>query len=207
MNSSKFIRDRVSMVKKLRSESKRKATVKLSETPYLFQEIREQSGDYLAIPIVSSHSREYVQMKVFGKDVVPTNALLTVPSVDLSTFAFLQSKPFSLWLAAVGGRLKSDYRISAEIVYNNFPFPDLNDEDVSKLTESANLIIAARASHPESSLAELYVPSLMPKDLRAAHQRNDSTVIGIFGLKGSSKEEAILSMLFNLYSERTKDRL
>jgi type I restriction-modification system DNA methylase subunit len=205
MNSSKFIRDRVAMVKKLRSESKRKATVKLSETPYLFQEIREQSGDYLAIPIVSSQSREYVPMKVFGKDVVPTNALLTVPSVDLSTFAFLQSKPFSLWLAAVGGRLKSDYRISAEIVYNNFPFPDLNNEDVSKLTQSANLIIEARANHPESSLSELYVPSLMPKDLRTAHQRNDSTVMGVFGLKGSSKDEAVLSMLFNLYSERAKD--
>jgi type I restriction-modification system DNA methylase subunit len=203
MNSSKFIRDRVAMVKKLRSESKRKATVKLSETPYLFQEIREQSGDYLAIPIVSSQSREYVPMKVFSKDVVPTNALLTVPSVDLSTFAILQSKPFSLWLAAVGGRLKSDYRISAEIVYNNFPFPDLKNEDVSKLTESANSIIEARENHPESSLAQLYVPNLMPKDLRIAHQKNDTVVMGIFGLKSSSKDENVLSALFNLYSERS----
>jgi type I restriction-modification system DNA methylase subunit len=202
MNSSKFIRERVAMVRKLRSESKRKATVKLSETPYLFQEIREQSGDYLAVPIVSSQSREYVPMKVFNKDVVPTNALLTVPSVDLSTFAFLQSKPFSLWLAAVGGRLKSDYRMSAEIVYNNFPFPDLSAEDTGKLAESARVIIESRESHPESSLAELYVPNFMPKDLRAAHQKNDLTVMNVFGLKSFSKDEDVLSTLFNLYSEK-----
>ena len=205
MNSSKFIKDRVEMVRKLRSESKRKATVKLAATPYLFQEIREQEGDYLAVPIVSSETREYVPMKIFSKEVVPTNALLTVPSVDMSTFAILQSRMFSVWLSAIGGRLESRFRISAEIVYNNFPFPVLSNEDISKLTESANLILEARANHPESSLAELYIPSLMPKDLRAAHQKNDATVMGIFGLKGSSKEEAILSMLFNLYSESAKD--
>ena len=207
MSSSKFIRERVEMVKKLRSESKRKATVKLSETPYLFQEIREQEGDYLAVPIVSSETREYVPMKIFSKEVVPTNALLTVPSVDLSTFAILQSRMFSVWLSAIGGRLESRFRISAEIVYNNFPFPDLSAEDATKLTESANLIIEARDSHPESSLAELYVPSLMPKDLRTAHQKNDSTVMSIFGLKSSSKDEAVLSTLFNLYSERARNSL
>jgi type I restriction-modification system DNA methylase subunit len=201
MNSSKFIRERVEMVRKLRLESKRKATVRLAETPYLFQEIREQEGQYLAVPIVSSESREYVPMKIFDKEVVPTNALLTVPSVDLSTFAILQSRVFSSWLSAIGGRLESRFRISAEIVYNNFPFPDLSKGEIDKLTESANLLIKIRNEHVDSSLADLYVPALMPKDLRIAHQKNDAIVMSIFGLKSSVSDEVLLSRLFNLYSE------
>jgi len=199
MNDSKFIKDRVSMVKKLRSESKRKATVKLADTPYLFQEIREQESDYLAVPIVSSQSREYVPMKIFSKEVIPTNALLTVPSVHWETFAILQSKVFSTWLATVGGRLKSDFRISAEVVYNNFPFPDLSPAQVESLVDSAHSIINARNIHSDSTLADLYSPNLMPKELKQVHQENDKLVLQIFGLKGSAGNDLILSTLFDLH--------
>lgn len=200
MNSSKFISERVEMVRKLRSESKRKATVALAKTPYLFQEVREQLGDYLAVPIISSETREYIPMKIFKKDVVPTNALLTIPSVEIHLFAVLQSKLFSLWLRTVGGKLESRLRISAEIVYNNFPFPDFSNEAKDLLTESGLSIINTREIHIGSSLADMYVPSTMPKNLRSAHNTNDALVLSLFDLKKDASDEIILEKLFKMYS-------
>jgi hypothetical protein len=201
MKSSLFICERTDMVRKLRSESKRKATVTLAGTPYLFQEVREQTGDYLAVPIVSSASREYVPMKVFSKEVIPTNALLTIPKVELDTFAILQSKIFSLWLRTVGGKLKSDFRISAEIVYNNFPFPDLEKSDKNLLEKSGAELTKIRENFTDLSLADMYVPSLMPKELRDFHNRNDKLVLKVFGLDKEASDQEILSKLFERYLE------
>jgi hypothetical protein len=201
MNSSRFIRERIEMVRKLRSESKRAATVKLAATPYLFQEVREQQGDYLAVPIVSSENREYIPMKIYSKDVVPTNALLTIPGASLQTFAILQSKVFSIWLKTVAGRLESRFRISAEIVYNNFPFPDLDDASKEMLAKTAQAVVSARADFPDASLAELYNPPTMPQKLVLAHKANDNSVLSAFGLKPSSSDGEILTLLFSLYAE------
>jgi hypothetical protein len=205
MNSSPFIRERVAMVRKLRSESKRAATVKLAATPYLFQEVREQDGDYLAVPIVSSENREYVPMKIYPKEVVPTNALLTIPGASMQTFAILQSKVFAVWLETVGGRLKNDYRISAEIVYNNFPFPKLDTSQVEALEVSAEGIIKARDEFPNSSLADLYKVSTMPKALVLAHRNNDKAVLAAYGLKVSSNTSEVLSELFSRYEDLTSE--
>lgn len=201
MNSSRFIRERIEMVRKLRSESKRAATVKLAATPYLFQEVREQQGDYLAVPIVSSENREYVPMKIYSRDVVPTNALLTIPGASLQTFALLQSKVFSIWFKTVAGRLESRFRLSAEIVYNNFPFPDLDDAGKEKLAKTAQAIVSARADFPEASLAELYNPPTMPQKLVLAHKANDNAVLSAYELKTSSGDEEILTELFSLYAD------
>jgi hypothetical protein len=205
MNSSPFIRERVEMVRKLRSESKRPATVKLAATPYLFQEVREQDGDYLAVPIVSSENREYVPMRIYPREVVPTNALLTIPGASLQTFAVLQSKLFSVWLETVGGRLKNDYRISAEIVYNNFPFPSLDNSQKDILNDSAQGIVNARSKFPDSSLADLYKISSMPKQLVQAHKNNDKAVLSVYGLKTSSTNSDILTVLFSRYQELAKE--
>jgi hypothetical protein len=202
MNSSRFIRERIEMVRKLRSESKRAATVKLAATPYLFQEVREQEGDYLAVPIVSSENREYVPMKIYSRDVVPTNALLTIPGASLQTFAILQSKVFSIWLKTVAGRLESRFRLSAEIVYNNFPFPDLDDAGKEMLAKTAQAVVSGRADFPDASLAELYNPPTMPQKLVLAHQANDNAVLSAYALKRSSGDEEILAELFSLYAEQ-----
>ena len=204
MNSSPFILDRIEMVRKLRSESKRKATVDLASTPYLFQEVREQEGEYLAVPIVSSENRQYVPMKIFPKDVIPTNALLTIPNATLETFALLQSRAFSIWLKTVGGRLKNDYRISAEIVYNNFPFPELSVELQQLLRQTASGIVDARDSYPESSLAELYKISTMPLNLTIAHKANEKAVFGAFGLKSDAREDDLLRTIFSRYAKALK---
>jgi len=186
----------IKMVKKLRSESKRKATVSLSLTPHLFQEVREQEGDYLAVPIVSSESREYIPMKIYPKEVVPTNALLTIPFVRLEIFTILQSRVFSLWLNTVGGRLESRFRISAEIVYNNFPFPDLNEKSTLELQRAGENLIRTRDKLQEYSLAELYDPTFMPSVLREVHNENDSLVLKVFNLKNNANDAEILGQLF-----------
>lgn len=205
MDKSPFIRERIAGVKKLRSESNRKATVELAKTPYLFQEVREQTGRYLAVPIVSSGNREYIPMKMFDPEVIPTNALLTIPEINIQTFAILQSKFFSVWMRAVAGRLKNDYRISAEITYNNFPFPDLTAEQAEKLAETGQSIVDARSEFPASSLAELYKPTIMPKVLVVAHANNDKAVASIFGLKATATEADILASIFAEYARQSSE--
>lgn len=201
INASSFIHKRVEMVRKLRLESKRAATVKLAAQPYLFQEIREQKTDYLAIPIVSSENRDYVPMKIFGPEVIPTNALLTIPNVQLSTFAILESKVFSIWLRSVGGRLKNDYRISAEIVYNNFPFPELDTRTEEPLIISARQIMEARENYPKTSLADLYKRTSMPTNLVKAHVQNDVAVLAALGIQRDASDEEILAELFKKHQE------
>jgi hypothetical protein len=207
MKSSKFISERVKMVRKLRSESKRRATVLLATTPHLFQEVREQDSDYLAVPIVSSSSRDYVPMKIFSKEVIPTNALLTIPNVNLEVFTILQSRVFSLWLQTVGGRLKSDFRISAEIVYNNFPFPQFNEEERSQLQKAGEDLISVRSKFQDLSLADMYDSSFMPKELRKIHDENDSMVLKVFGIKKNAKDTEILAGLFERFEGMSSPKI
>ncbi len=207
IKSSKFISERVKMVRKLRSESKRKATISLAATPHLFQEVREQDGDYLAVPIVSSSSRDYVPMKIFSKEVIPTNALLTIPNVKLDVFTVLQSRVFSLWLQTVGGRLKSDFRISAEIVYNNFPFPQFNEEDKSRLQKAGENLMSVREKFKDQSLADLYDPNFMPSELRKIHEENDSVVLKVFGIKKGAKDTEILAGLFERFEAMSTPKI
>jgi hypothetical protein len=207
IKSSKFISERVKMVRKLRSESKRKATISLAATPHLFQEVREQDSDYLAVPIVSSSSRDYVPMKIFSKEVIPTNALLTIPNVQLEVFTVLQSRVFSLWLQTVGGRLKSDFRISAEIVYNNFPFPQFSEEEKSRLQKAGENLMSVRDKFTDQSLADMYDPNFMPSELRKIHEENDSVVLKAFGIKKGAKDTEILAGLFERFEELSTPKI
>jgi len=207
IKSSKFISERVKMVRKLRSESKRKATISLAATPHLFQEVREQDSDYLAVPIVSSSSRDYVPMKIFSREVIPTNALLTIPNVQLEVFTVLQSRVFSLWLQTVGGRLKSDFRISAEIVYNNFPFPQFNEEEKSRLQKAGENLMSVRDKFRDQSLADMYDPNFMPSELRKIHEENDSVVLKAFGIKKGAKDTEILAGLFERFEELSTPKI
>jgi len=106
------------------------------------------------------------------------------------------------WNAAVSGRLKSDYRISAEITYNNFPWPD-EPANKTQIETAAQAVIDARNNHPGSSLADLYDPLAMPRDLVDAHQKLDREVLTAYGLKVSATESEILANLFTRYSSLT----
>jgi type I restriction-modification system DNA methylase subunit len=201
MRNSPTIKQRISEVKKLRSESKRAATNRLASTPHLFGEIRQPNTQYIVIGRVSSENREYFPISIMQKDVITNDAVLLIPTDDISLFAILISNVAALWMKAISGRLKSDIRISATITYNNFPFPKLLPKDKAAIESSGKLILATRANYPELSLADLYDPLHMPKDLRDAHKNNDKLILEIFGLKDSATNAEILEKLFYLYSE------
>jgi type I restriction-modification system DNA methylase subunit len=201
IKSSVHLKNRVASVKKLRTESKRAATQRLATRPAEFGEIRQPQNRYLAVPRVSSERRKYIPMAYFGPDVITNDSLQLIEDAPLSLFAILQSHLFTAWTATVSGRLKSDFRISAEITYNNFPFPELSKSESASLQESGNSILEIRAKYPNESLADLYDQSSMPTELMKAHQANDKLVLQIFGLKPSSSNAEILKLLFDRCSE------
>lgn len=199
VKNSKVLNARVTSVKEVREASARPATQKLAMQPGLFGFISQPVSDYIALPRVSSENRNYVPIDYCSSEIVATDALLTIPNGTISIFAILMSRPFNLWNARVSGRLKSDYRISAEITYNNFPLPHLTDEDRETLTKSGNEILEARKKFASSSLADLYGAVSMPIDLVKAHQLNDKNVLKIYGLKKDSSDDDVLAHLFKLF--------
>ena len=206
IESSPFIRERVELVAQMRLASTAISTRRMATTPHLFAQLAQPKTDYIAVPSVSSERREYVPMAYFNAEVIASNALLTVPGADLATFALLMSRTFNTWIAAVSGRLKSDYRISQEITYNNFPVPKLTGDQRNKLSEMGQKILDARLLFPEKSLADLYDPDKMPQELLNAHLENDAKVLEVFDLAEDSAEDQILARLFALYQKMTEQQ-
>jgi hypothetical protein len=200
IKNSKVLSVRVNGVKNIRISSPRLSTQKLAEKPNEFGEIRQPNTTYLAVPAHSSENRDYIPMALMPETVVASNALLTISHATHATFAVLQSKVFSLWNATVSGRIKNDYRISAEITYNNFPFPELNKIQEAQLEESAKEIIASREKFKDSNLGDLYGITSMPKELRNSHKANDKAVLAVYGLKPNSTDAEVLTRLFEMYS-------
>ena len=108
------------------------------------------------------------------------------------------------WMRIVAGRLKSDYRYSANIVYNNFPWPKPTEEQMAIIEKTAQGILDARAKYPDSSLADLYDDTFMPSELRKAHEANDAAVLAAYGFDKKLSETEIVAKLFEMYVELTK---
>ena len=203
VKNSPVIRQRVESVRQMRLRSTKAMTQRDASTPSLFQEIRQPKSSYLAVPRVSSENRIYVPMSLLGQEVIANDALLTISNSDLTTFSLLQSRVFNVWNATVSGRLESRFRISAEITYNNFPFPGEVEKHRQTLESCGQEIIATRDKYPTSSLADLYDAKSMPADLLKAHQANDKAVMTAYGLKSKATDSEILNLLFSSYAELT----
>jgi hypothetical protein len=197
---------RVGEVRAMREASRDKQTQKDAATPSLFQKVRQPSATYLVVPCTSSATRKYVPMALFEPDTITNNAVLNVSNATLYTFGVLQSSVFMIWNAAVSGRLKSDYRISADITYNNFPWPE-NPKNRDAIEAAAQVVLDVREKYPTSSLADLYDPRSMPKDLVDAHLALDRLVLSSYGLKSDAAEADILVNLFERYVVLTADLL
>jgi type I restriction-modification system DNA methylase subunit len=197
--TSPVLRQRIQSVKDLRNESNRASTKKLAESPTLFGEIRQPSSQFIAVPRVSSENRAYVPMALLEPEILVNDALLTISNANLYFFGILNSEIFNLWNSSVSGRLKSDFRISAEITYNNFPFPTPSAEQRIKVEEAAKAILDVRSSYPGESLANLYDRLSMPNPLKLAHVENDKAVRQAFGMSASSSQEQVLANLFASY--------
>ena len=196
----------VQKVKEMRSASDRQATKKLADTPSLFGEIRQPETEYLIIPRHSSENRRYIPLGYESPDTICGDANMLVAHASLYSFGVLQSNVHNAWMRTVCGRIKSDYRYSASVVYNNFPWCNPTEEQKAKIEETAQAILDARAKYPDSSLADLYDETLMPPELRKAHQANDRAVMAAYGFSTKMTESECVAELFKLYEKLTKEK-
>ena len=196
------VMDRLRGVVDIRSKTKTVAVQALAETPMLFAQIRQPSSDYILVPETSSSSRRYIPMGFMDKGVIASNSTLVAENASLSIFAILTSSAHMAWMRTVCGRLKSDYRYSPS-VYNNFPWPVLNEKTQAKLEETAQGILDSREVFPNSSLADLYDEMAMPPELRKAHRANDAAVLEAYGFPKDASESEIVARLFKMYQELT----
>ena len=200
---------RIEAVKETRQASKSAGTRKLANRPTRFHVENMPSTNYIIIPSVSSEKRRYVPMGFMSPDVLSSNLVLIIPDATLYHFGILESIVHMAWMRAVCGRLKSDYRYSKDVVYNNFPWPTPTEKQKAKIEQTAQAILDARAKYPDSSLADLYDELTMPAELRKAHQQNDKAVLQAYGfdvkLLDEGNEPLIVAELFKLYQEMTKE--
>jgi hypothetical protein len=161
--------------------------------------------DFLVIPRVFSERRRYIPIGFMSSRIIASDAVQIIPNATLYELGILSSNIHMDWMRTVAGRLKSDYRYSAKIVYNNFPWPTPTEKQKYKIEKTAQAILDARTLYPDSSLADLYDPLTMPKELLKAHQDNDRAVMEAYGLpvKGTTKSDAV-AYLFKLYERLTK---
>jgi hypothetical protein len=197
------ILERVKAVKLWRQNSERKTTRESAATPTLFAEIRQPKSDYLALPTVSSERRLFLPIAYLSKDTIASNQLYVIPNASLMSFGILTSTMHNAWVRAVCGRLESRYRYSAGIVYNNFPWPALQDNNHAAIEACAQAVLDARAVHTNASLADLYDPLTMPANLLKAHQALDKAVDAAYGYKGAATDATRVAFLFELYQKIT----
>ena len=144
-------------------------------------------------------------MGLLTKDTIPTNLVLIIPDATLYHFGILESNVHMAWMRAVCGRLEMRYRYSKDVVYNNFPWPNPTDEQRTKVEQTAQAILDARALYPNSSLADLYDELTMPVELRRAHQDNDRAVMAAYGFPVKTMTESqCVAELFKLYQQLAK---
>lgn len=202
MRKMPLVMKRIEGCKQDRLNSPDKGRQQLADMPHLFREI-QNPNNYLIIPKVSSERRPYIPIGYMDKETIASDLVFIIPSASLYHFGVLTSWVHMAWMRAVCGRLKSDYRYSKDVVYNNFPWPKEDEAAVAAISETAQAILDARAAYPDSSLADLYDDTLMPPALRRAHRNNDRAVLRAYGFptNDSFTESDCVARLFQLYAD------
>lgn len=205
IKQSPEIMKRVELVKKFRLDSVAPSTQKFAATPTLFRD-RNQPETYILVPSTTSENRKYIPMGFFSKNDIANNSCHTVPNGSLYHFGVLMSAMHMTWVKHICGRLKSDYRYSKDIVYNNYPWPDNpNDKQVKAIETAAQKVLVARLQFSNSSLADLYDPLTMPPALIKAHNELDKAVDLAYRPQAFTSEANRMVFLFELYEKYTAD--
>lgn len=199
---------RVSAVREFRLNSRRSSTRKCADTPTRFGCENTPRGTYILVPKVSSERRRYVPMGFMTPDALCSDLVFIISGAGLYHFGVLTSNAHMAWMRTVCGRLKSDYRYSKDIVYNNFPWPTPTDAQKAKIEQTAQAILDARELYPDCSLADLYDEVTMPPELRKAHQQNDKAVMDAYGFVVGTPERTsesdCVAALMRRYQELTR---
>lgn len=194
------IQERLQKVKAKRLESNADRINKMAEFPSLFCQNRQPKETYLVFPRHSSENRKYIPIGFMDSNIIVGDACSIIPNTTLDVFGILTSNVHMAWMRIVCGRLKSDFRYSPS-TYNNFPFKELDEKNVSNIKRTAKLILDARSKYPNSCLADLYDPLTMPIELLKAHQANDKAVMDAYGFSQDMEDSEIVSKLFEMYQE------
>jgi len=210
---------RIEAVRQMRLASTDQNTRNWAMVPSEFQTDRQPTNDYLAVPETSSERRNYLPIAYLSADIIASNSMYTISDAGIYDFGLLCSTMHMAWLRTLCGRLKNDYRYSASLVYNNFPWPDCRsgalaakgvsdnrDEGVaptSRVQSAAQAVLDARAVHTNASLADLYDPLTMPANLLKAHQQLDKAVDAAYNYKGANTDAARVAFLFERYQAIT----
>lgn len=203
---SKFIRDRIEKNQQFRANSKRPQTKELADIPYLFGEIRQPKSSMLVLPKVSSEKRKYIPMPFIDPNTIINGSSLMISDATTYDLGILDSSVHMAWMRIVAGRLEMRYQYSKELVYSNFPWPNVDDKQKEKISQTAQAILDARANYPDASLADLYDSLAMPADLRKAHKANDKAVLQAYNLPADATESEIVAHLFKMYEKLTKTK-
>lgn len=202
IKSSPTVLDRLSKTKEFRESSETVSVNRKKDTPSLFGDIRQPPSDYLLLPRVSSERRDYMPIGYFTKDTIVADSAYAIPRATLYHFGILTSSMHMAWMRTVAGRLKSDYRYSKDIVYNNFIWPEVTEAQRAEISQLAQNVLDARAQFPDSSLADLYDPLTMPPALAKAHATLDKAVDRLYSPKPFATDTDRVVLLFEKYQER-----
>ena len=199
-----LVMERVERCRQDRKNSVDKGRQKLADTPALFRETNNPDT-FIVVPKVSSEQRRYVPMGFMDGNTIASDLVFIIPDATIYQFGILTSNVHMAWMRAICGRLKSDYRYSANVVYNNFPWPTPTDTQKAKIEQTAQAILDARALYPDASLADLYDETTMPPQLRRAHQNNDRAVMQAYGFSVKDMTESkCVAELMGMYQRLTE---
>lgn len=198
-----IIKDRLDKVTKHREKSTEKSTREKAGTPNHFYFSAHKDTDSILIPRHSSESRPYIPIGFFDSETIIADSAMAVYNASPWHFAVIISRMHMVWVRAVGGRLKSDYRYSAKLCYNTFPFPNITEKQKENLNLYVFAILDERAKYPSKTMAQLYGPETMPVGLRKAHQELDEAIERCYRLQAFTNDTERLEYLFKLYKEMT----
>lgn len=198
------ILERIKRIKAFREKSPKEQTRRYAEKPNLFMEDRQPIGDYLMIPVVSSEARDYIPIGFLSKEVIANYSSFILPNATPFEFGIIHSKIHNIWVKAVGGKMKTDYRYSNTLCYNTFPFPEISLKQKENLNLYVFAILECRAKYPSKTMAQLYNPDTMPKALKQAHQELDVAIEQCYRLQPFKNDTERLEYLFKMYEEMIK---
>lgn len=202
---SNILKEHIEGVRKFRMNSSKAATRRFAEYPTKFMETRQPNEYYILVPRHSSQNRRYIPFGFVSPDIICGDANNMIPNASLYLFGVLISNVHMSWVRAICGRIKSDYRYSNDIVYNNFPWPVPTEEQKHRIEKTAQEILDARNLHPDSTLAVLYDPNFMPPELRKAHVANDRAVMAAYGFSTKMSESDCVAKLMEMYQQLTAE--
>lgn len=199
-----MVMKRIESVRNFRASSKAAGTRKFAATPTLFCQIAQPDSDYIIVPKTSSGKRRYLPLGFMTADIIASDLVFLIPDATIYEFGILMSNVHNAWMRQVAGRLKSDYRYSKDIVYNDFPWPSPTEVQRKAIESTAQAILDARKLYANCSLSNLYNPLTMPPELRKAHTANDIAVMKAYGFSTKMSEADCVAELMKMYQEITK---